>query len=56
MELRDNDKAVYLGKGVLKAVANVNEKIAPALLGLDPTQQANIDNIMKELDRTENKV
>jgi hypothetical protein len=55
VELRDNDKAVYLGKGVLKAVANVNEKIAPALLGLDPTQQANIDNIMKELDRTENK-
>jgi enolase len=55
VELRDNDKAVYLGKGVLKAVANVNEKIAPALLGLDPTLQANIDNIMKELDRTENK-
>ncbi|CAM6069983.1 unnamed protein product [Sphagnum tenellum] len=55
VELRDNDKAVYLGKGVLKAVANVNEKIAPALLGLNPTQQANIDNIMKELDKTENK-
>eukprot|EP00245_Coleochaete_scutata_P002382 TRINITY_DN1310_c0_g1_i1.p1 TRINITY_DN1310_c0_g1~~TRINITY_DN1310_c0_g1_i1.p1 ORF type:complete len:479 (+),score=110.83 TRINITY_DN1310_c0_g1_i1:118-1554(+) len=56
VELRDGDKAKWMGKGVLKAVANVNEKIAPALIGKDPTQQAEIDRIMiHDLDKTENK-
>jgi enolase len=55
VELRDDDKAVYMGKGVLKAVANVNEKIAPAIMGMDPTQQAKIDRTMMEVDKTENK-
>lgn len=54
-ELRDEDPARYLGRGVLKAVANVNEKIAPALLGLDATDQAFIDKTMIELDGTANK-
>jgi hypothetical protein len=56
VELRDGDKAFYMGKGVLKAVANVNDKIAPALIGMDPTQQAKIDKVMLELDKTDNKV
>lgn len=56
VELRDGDKAVYMGKGVLKAVANVNDKIAPALIGMDPTQQGKIDKVMLELDKTDNKV
>jgi enolase len=54
-ELRDEDKSRYLGKGVLKAVASVNEKIAPALEGLDATQQTAIDRLMIELDGTKNK-
>lgn len=54
-ELRDGDKARFLGKGVLNAVANVNEKIAPALFGIDATQQAAIDKIMRELDGSANK-
>jgi enolase len=54
-ELRDGDKARYLGKGVLNAVTNVNEKIAPALFGIDATQQASIDKIMRELDGSPNK-
>ncbi|NWK54015.1 phosphopyruvate hydratase [Verrucomicrobiaceae bacterium N1E253] len=54
-ELRDEDPARFLGKGVLKAVNNVNEKIAPALLGLDATDQAFIDKTMIELDGTPNK-
>lgn len=56
VELRDDDKKVYMGKGVLKAVSNINDKIAPALLGMDPTQQAKIDKVMMELDKTDNKV
>lgn len=56
VELRDDDKKVYMGKGVLKAVSNINDKIAPALLGMDPTQQAKIDKVMMEIDKTENKV
>ncbi len=56
VELRDDDKEVYMGKGVLKAVANVNDKIAPAIMGMDPTQQAKIDKTMMEVDKTENKV
>ncbi len=55
IELRDNDKNRYLGKGVLKAVENVNNIIAPALIGMDVTEQAKIDKIMLELDGTENK-
>ena len=54
-ELRDDDKSRYLGKGVLKAVASVNDKIAPALIGHDATQQAAIDALMIELDGTKNK-
>ncbi|GGF31853.1 enolase [Halobacillus andaensis] len=55
VELRDGDKDRYLGKGVQKAVDNVNEKIAPNLLGMDVTQQVIIDQMMIELDGTENK-
>ncbi|WP_284141122.1 MULTISPECIES: phosphopyruvate hydratase [unclassified Virgibacillus] len=55
VELRDGDKARYNGKGVLKAVQNVNEVIAPELLGIDVTRQNIIDQIMLELDGTENK-
>ncbi len=54
-ELRDGDKSRYLGKGVLQAVENVNERIAPALCGLDATNQAAIDKIMIELDGTSTK-
>ena len=54
-ELRDGDKAKYLGKGVLQAVANVNDKIGPELLGLDATEQRQVDALMIELDGTENK-
>ena len=54
-ELRDEDKSRYLGKGVLKAVASVNEKIAPALIGQDANQQTAIDRLMIELDGTKNK-
>lgn len=54
-ELRDNDAARYLGKGVLKAVTNVNTKIAPKLIGIDCSKQAEIDNIMIALDGSGNK-
>lgn len=54
-ELRDGDKSRYLGKGVLGAVANINDKIAPALIGKDATDQAVIDGAMLELDGTKNK-
>ena len=54
-ELRDGDKSVFMGKGVLKAVDNVNTKIADALEGMDATDQAGIDAAMIELDGTENK-
>jgi enolase len=54
-ELRDEDKKVYVGKGVLKAVENVNSKIAPELIGLDPRDQEAIDALMIELDGTPNK-
>ncbi len=54
-ELRDNDKKKYAGKGVLKAVQNVNEKIAAAIIGYDVTQQAAIDGEMLALDGTPNK-
>src|SRR5258707_15015923 len=55
VELRDDDKKVYVGKGVLKAVENVNSKIAPELIGLDPRDQEAIDKLMIELDGTPNK-
>lgn len=55
VELRDGDKSVYLGKGVLKAVNNVNEKIASELIGIDVFEQNSIDNQLIELDGTENK-
>ncbi len=54
-ELRDGDKKRYLGKGVLKAVASINETIARALIGWDATRQTDIDAIMKNLDGTPNK-
>lgn len=55
VELRDNDKSVYMGKGVLKAVANVNDKIADELKGMDVFEQNAIDSLMLKLDGTENK-
>jgi enolase len=55
VELRDDDKKVYVGKGVLKAVDNVNSKIAPELIGLDARDQEAIDHLMIELDGTPNK-
>jgi enolase len=55
VELRDDDKKIYLGKGVLKAVENVNSKIAPELIGLDPRDQEAIDKLMIDLDGTPNK-
>lgn len=54
-ELRDNDNSRYMGKGVQQAVENVNTIIADALEGLDATEQRQIDNIMCDLDGTENK-
>jgi len=55
LELRDGDKSRYIGKGTLKAVNNVNKKIAPKLIGLDCCHQETIDNVMLKLDGTENK-
>ena len=55
VELRDGDKSTYLGKGVLKAVENVNTKIADALRGIDVSEQNTIDKLMLDLDGTENK-
>ncbi len=55
LELRDGDKKRYGGKGVLKAVANVNERIAPKVIGMDATEQSQIDRLMIELDGTRTK-
>jgi enolase len=55
VELRDGDKSVYMGKGVLKAVANVNDIIAGEVVGMDASDQTGIDARMIELDGTENK-
>jgi enolase len=55
VELRDGDASRYLGKGVLKAVENVNEEIAPELLSCDVMAQVDLDNMMIELDGTKNK-
>ena len=55
LELRDGDKNRYQGKGVLKAVANVNDKIAPALIGKDASNIYEIDKVMMDLDGTKDK-
>ena len=55
VELRDGDASMYMGRGVLKAVENVNDIIAPELEGEIVTEQAHIDSLMIELDGTENK-
>ena len=55
IELRDGDKSRYLGKGVKKAVENVNTVISQELLGKDASNQSEIDNLMIELDGTDNK-
>jgi enolase len=55
LELRDGDKKIYGGKGVLKAVKNVNEVLTPVLLGYDVADQTGIDEMMIQLDGTDNK-
>ncbi len=55
VELRDKDKKKYMGKGVLKAVANVNDKIADALIGEDVFEQRYLDQMMLDMDGTKNK-
>jgi len=55
LELRDGDKSRFLGKGVLKAVANVNDKIGPEILGMDCTNQVGVDTAMLKLDGTKTK-
>ena len=55
VELRDGDSTMYLGKSVLQAVKNVNEVIAPAVIGMDVFEQVQIDNLMIKLDGTHNK-
>lgn len=55
LELRDGDKQRYLGKGVVQAVENVNNEIAQALIGIDASEQSYIDQIMIDLDGTDNK-
>jgi enolase len=54
-ELRDGDATRYLGKGVLKAVANVHAKIAPAIIGMDAADQTGVDQVLRDLDGTPNK-
>lgn len=56
MELRDGGNEKYMGKGISKAVKNINEKISEALVGMDPILQSQIDQAMIDLDKTENKV
>lgn len=55
VELRDNDKKVYVGKGVLKAVENINKTLSEQLLGMEVSDQAGIDQMMIDLDGTSNK-
>src|SRR5580692_10994743 len=55
VELRDGDKKRYLGKGVLKAVENVNDVITPQILGLNALEQTELDGALLELDGTPNK-
>src|SRR5690242_15339770 len=55
LELRDGDKKRYLGKGVLKAVQNVNQTLGPAIIGLDVFDQAEVDRVLLDADGTPNK-
>ncbi|MBI1863707.1 phosphopyruvate hydratase [Candidatus Woesebacteria bacterium] len=55
LELRDNDPERFKGKGVVKAVTNVNQVLGPAIVGMDPTDQDGVDNRLKGLDSTPNK-
>src|SRR5687768_17341269 len=55
LELRDGDKDRFLGKGVLRAVENVNKLIGPKIVGMDPTDQEALDEFLIELDGTPNK-
>src|SRR5512144_864938 len=55
LELRDNDRARYVGKGVLRAVRAITDEIAPALIGTDPVDQERLDRVMIDLDGTANK-
>jgi enolase len=55
VELRDGDKSVYMGRGVLKAVANVNNTIADQLIGINVNEQTHIDHMLLQIDGTENK-
>src|SRR5437773_11633006 len=55
VELRDGDKNAYMGKGVMKAVDNVNLRIGPAVEGMDARRQEELDSVMIELDGTPNK-
>jgi len=55
VELRDGDKSVYMGKGVLKAVANINDTIADQLIGINVNEQTHIDHMLLRIDGTENK-
>src|SRR5579862_9602405 len=55
VELRDGDKARFLGKGTLKAVHNVNETIAPKIIGRDALKQIDLDRLLLDLDGTPNK-
>ena len=56
IELRDGNSKKYMGKGVAKAIKNINDKIAPAILGVDVTDQVLIDQLMIDLDGTKNKI
>ena len=55
VELRDGEKNRYMGKGVMKAVQNVNQKIAPAVVGMDVSKQPELDKKLCEIDGTPNK-
>src|ERR1700709_1433239 len=55
IELRDGDKSLFVGKGVLKACENINTEISEAIMGLDANEQAFLDRTMIDLDGTENK-
>ncbi len=55
LELRDGDKSRYGGKGVLKAIANINDILAPVIIGMEPAEQKELDQKMIDLDGTENK-
>ena len=55
IELRDNDHDNFLGKGVKKAIANINEELSSQIIGMDALDQERIDRLMIEIDGTENK-